>query len=272
VVYSASPIRRDGKTVGVVVGFRDDTYRREADRAVRESEQRFRLVAHSAPVVIWMSDENKRCIYVNQRWLEMTGRPLEAQLGNGWTENIHPEDVDRCIEICAKAADRCESFRMEYRLRRHDGEYLWILDSGVPRRHPDGTFAGHIGSAVDVTEIKAAEQVLSTMSQRLIEAQEQERAWIAAELHDDIGQRLVMLTMKLEFLKRAIPASQPSAIEAIQDVMQQAQSLAEDIQYLSRNLHPSQPKYLGLAKAAASFCAELSARGLEVDFRSEQIP
>jgi signal transduction histidine kinase len=111
-------------------------------------------------------------------------------------------------------------------IRRHDGEYLWILDSGVPRRHPDGTFAGHIGSAVDVTEIKAAEQVLSTMSQRLIEAHEQERAWIAAELHDDIGQRLVMLTMKLEFLKRAIPASQPSAIEAIQDVMQQAQSLA----------------------------------------------
>ena len=155
VVYSASPLRTDGKIVGIVVGFRDDTYRRQADRAVRESEERFRLVADTAPVTIWMTDVDNACTYVNRRWVELTGRPFEAHMGNGWAENIHPEDLVRCLETFTTASERHESFRMEYRLRRYDGEYIWIADSGVPRFNADGTFAGYIGSAADVTEIKA---------------------------------------------------------------------------------------------------------------------
>jgi PAS domain S-box-containing protein len=272
VVYSASPLRADGKIVGIVVGFRDDTYRRQADRIVRESEERFRLVADTAPVTIWMTDIDNACIYVNRRWVEVTGRPLEAHLGNGWAESIHPDEVVRCLEIFTAAGERRQPFRMEYRLRRYDGEYIWITDSGVPRLNADGTFAGYIGSAVDVTEIKAAEDVLSTMSQKLIDAHEKERARIARELHDDVGQRLALVALRLEGIKRALPVSQTAMTEEIQQTRQQVEYLASDVQSLSHNLHPSKPKYLGLARSSESLCEELSGQGVQIEFRSENIP
>jgi PAS domain S-box-containing protein len=197
VVYSASPLKNDDTIAGIVVGFRDDTERQEAVRAVRESEERFRLVANTAPVMIWMSGLDKRCNYFNRTWLEFTGRSLEDELGNGWAEGVHPEDFEQCLDTYTKAFDRRESFRMEYRLRRHDGDYRWILDSGVPRFNSEGSFAGYIGSAIDVTERKLAEEALSTVSQKLIEAHEEERTRIARELHDDLCQRLALLSFSL---------------------------------------------------------------------------
>lgn len=128
---------------------------REQSRAgevVRESEQRFRLVANAAPVLIWMSGTDKLCTYFNQPWLDFTGRSMEEELGNGWAEGVHPEDLRRCTDTYTQSFDKREKFGMEYRLRRHDGEYRWILDTGVPRFHRDGEFAGYIGSCVDVTE------------------------------------------------------------------------------------------------------------------------
>ena len=118
----------------------------QAAQVVRESEERFRLVANTAPVMIWMAGTDRLCTYVNQPWLEFTGRPLEAELGNGWVESVHPEDLNRCMNTYTQAFDRRESFQMEYRLRRHDGEYRWLSDIGVPRFNPDHSFAGYIGS------------------------------------------------------------------------------------------------------------------------------
>ena len=118
----------------------------QAAQVVRESEERFRLVANTAPVMIWMAGTDRLCTYVNQPWLEFTGRPLEAELGNGWVESVHPEDLNRCMDTYTQAFDRRESFQMEYRLRRHDGEYRWFSDTGVPRFNPDHSFAGYIGS------------------------------------------------------------------------------------------------------------------------------
>jgi PAS domain S-box-containing protein len=171
VVYSASPLKRDAQTIGIVVGFRDDTQRREAERVLREGEERFRLVANTAPVMIWMSGLDKLCNYANQRCSEFTGRPLEAELGNGWTENIHSDDLERSWDTYSKAFDQREPFWMEYRLRRHDGEYRWVIDSGVPRFNADGSFAGYIGSAIDVTERKLAEEALRQKDRELLEAQ-----------------------------------------------------------------------------------------------------
>jgi PAS domain S-box-containing protein len=180
-------LKKGAQTVGIVVGFRDDTQRREAERVVRESEARFRLVANAAPVMIWMSGVDKLCTYFNQPWLKFTGRSLEAELGNGWSEGVHPEDLTRCSETYIHAFDRREPFAMEYRLRRHDGEYRWILDQGVPRFNEGGSFAGYIGSCSDITERKLAEEALAGLSRKLLEAQEQERTRIARELHDDIS-------------------------------------------------------------------------------------
>jgi PAS domain S-box-containing protein len=207
VVFSASPLKKDRMTVGIVVGFRDDTPRREAERAVRESEERFRVMANAAPVLIWMSGVDKLCTYFNQGWLDFTGRPLEAEPGNGWLEGVHADDVEKCLDTYTKAFDRREPFQMEYRLRRHDGEYRWIYDQGVPRFNADSSFAGYIGTCIDVTESKLSAQALSTMNQRLIEAHEEERARLARELHDDIVRRLALLSVNLQLVKRTpLPA------------------------------------------------------------------
>jgi PAS domain S-box-containing protein len=240
--------------------------------ALREGEQRFRLVANTAPVLIWMSGVDKLCTYFNQSWLQFTGRPLEAELGNGWAEGVHPDDLERCLEIYTKAFDQREPFQMEYRLRRHDGEYRWILDSGVLRFAPDAAFAGYIGSCIDVTERKLAEETLSTMSQRLIAAQEEERSWIARELHDDINQRIALLAINLETLRRDLPASASELQGSLAVASKQAQDIGTDVQALSHRLHNSKLEHLGLERAAASFCAELShQQEVQIDFSCENI-
>ena len=163
---------RDGS--GEIIGLRgtvqDITERRRAEEAIRESEQRFRLVANTAPVMIWMSGVDKLCNYFNEPWLEFTGRPLDAELGNGWAQGVHPDDLKKCLDTYTQAFDRREGFEMEYRLRRHDGEYRWISDTGVPRFNPDRTFAGYIGSAVDVNDRELAEEALKKSEEKFSKA------------------------------------------------------------------------------------------------------
>jgi PAS domain S-box-containing protein len=131
--------------------------RRMRANALRESEARFRSMADTAPVLIWMAGPDKLCNFFNKTWLDYTRRALEKELGNGWCAGIHPADLARCQATYSGAFDARREFTMEYRLRRHDGEYRWILDNGVPRLAPDGTFVGYIGCAHDISERKLAE-------------------------------------------------------------------------------------------------------------------
>jgi PAS domain S-box-containing protein len=140
-------------------------------REIYESEARFRLVADFAPMMIWMSGTNKLCTYFNEPWLEFTGRSLEQERGNGWTEGIHPDDLQKCLNTYTQAFDRREEFKMEYRLRRSDGEYRWIVDKGIPRFNADHSFAGYIGSCVEVTDVKRMEEALGQKEKDLLEAQ-----------------------------------------------------------------------------------------------------
>jgi PAS domain S-box-containing protein len=274
VSMTVSPVRDlDGNIIGASKITRDISARKLIAEALRESEERFRLVANTAPVMIWLSDPDKLCTYFNQTWLDFTGQPLESELGNGWADGVYPDDLQRCLETYTKAFDHRERFQMEYRLRRHDGEYRWVFDQGVPRFNVDGSFVGYIGSCIDVTERKLAEEALSTVSRRLIEAHEEERTWLARELHDDINQRIALLAATLPHLKQALPASAVEASSKIDDLSDQATSLGFDVQALSHHLHSSKLEYLGLNTAAASFCREFSDQhGLEIDFRSDEIP
>jgi len=138
----------------------DITDRKRNEQALRESEERFRTVANAAPVMIWISGPDKLCTFFNKGWLDFTGRTLDQELGDGWTEGVHREDFDRCLETYAKAFDARQEFSMEYRLRRFDGEYRWVLDHGVPRSEPDGAFLGYIGTATDITQLKRGEENL----------------------------------------------------------------------------------------------------------------
>jgi PAS domain S-box-containing protein len=269
---SVSHVETDAKHVFTVV-IRDITERLRAEEAVLESERRFRLVANTAPVMIWMSDRDKLCNYFNQPWLEFTGRPLEAELGNGWSEGVHPEDLKNCLDIYTRAFDSHESFKMQCRLRRHDGEYRWVLDIGVPRLNPDGSFAGYIGSCLDITDHKLAEEALAHVGRNLIQAHEEERTWIARELHDDINQRIALLTVQLGTWAQHPPDSGVEVADHIRHVRQDLSDLGKDIQSLSHRLHSSKLEYLGLAAAADGFCRELSEQQkVEIEFRHAGIP
>jgi PAS domain S-box-containing protein len=131
--------------------------RRLRTTALRESEVRFRTMADTAPVLIWMSGVDGLCTFLSKRWLDFTGRTLDQELGSGWAEGVHPGDRERCLATYADAFEARHEFTMEYRLRRADGEYRWVSDKGVPRRAPDGTFLGYIGCADDITPRKEAE-------------------------------------------------------------------------------------------------------------------
>ena len=169
-------VRKDGSTLWVREAVRlveddcgalvmllvceDITERKRTEEALRESESRFRIMADTAPTLIWMAGLDQLCTYFNQVWLDYTGRTMEQELGNGWMDGVHPEDLDRCRKTYAEAFNRREAFQMEYRLRKADGQYGWMFDKGVPRHFPSGEFAGYIGTCIDMTERKWAEAAL----------------------------------------------------------------------------------------------------------------
>jgi PAS domain S-box-containing protein len=255
------------------VTLRDITERRLAEEALRESEQRFRLVANSAPVMIWMSGPDKLCTYFNKTWLEFSGRPLEEELGDGWSQGVHPEDLKACRDIYIRAFDRREPFSVQYRLRRYDGEYRWVNDTGVPRSNPDGSFEGYIGSCIDVTDRKLAEEALARMGRRLIEAHEQERTWIARELHDDVLQRMALLMVDIEVWGQQLPDSAGHFRERMRHGFQRLSDIVDDIQALSHRLHSSKLEYLGIVAAARSYCQELTEQQkVKVSFSYTNIP
>ena len=247
--------------------------RARAEAALREREEQFRIIADTAPVIVWMSDVSKDCTYLNQTWLEITGQPFDAARGNGWTDRIHPGDVATCWESYTRAFERREPFQMDFRLRRYDGEYRWMVSSGAPQYHRDGSFAGYIGFAIDVTESRLAAQALATIHQRLIDAQEEERSRIARELHDDIGQRLAVLSIDLGALAQAGGAPATEGRQKIERAREEVMGIATDVQALSHRLHPARLEYLGIAAAAAALCREVSSdRDLEITFHADSVP
>ncbi len=171
---------------------------------LRESEERFRNMADTAPVMIWISGEDRLCTFFNKAWLEFRGRPLDQEVGDGWAEGVHPADLDRCLATYTSCFDARISFRMEYRLRRADGEYRWILDEGVPRFAPGRTFAGYIGSCIDITDVKHTLEA-SLASQKL-ETVGQLASGIAHDFNNLLGGILASAELGLaEHAERASP-------------------------------------------------------------------
>ncbi len=242
--------------------------KRKAEANLRESDLRFRVMADTTPSLVWMCDPHGDVTYLNGRRVEFTGRNPRAGFADAWTTFIHPDDLENVRAANSQALEQREAFSKEYRLRRRDGVYRWMLDVAAPRVNGDGSFAGFIGSATDVTDQKLAQEALEKIGGKLIEAQEKERARIARELHDDICQRLAMLSLELGQLNH--DNGNNSQMEKLR---QHCAEIAGDVQALSHELHSSKLDYLGIVAALKSFCRDVSQQqNVNVEFTYESVP
>ena len=246
--------------------------RGRAEEAARESEKRFALVADTAPMLVWMSGPDKLCTYFNKGWLDFTGRTVNEELGDGWIAGVHPEDRDPCMSGYIEAFDRRQDFKLEYRLRRHDGQYRWIMDCGVPRFSPDGSFLGYIGSCIDISDLKLSQQEMEELSGRLIHAQEEERKRVARELHDNFGQKVIVLSMELaQHLSK--PENPPQVEACLRSLGGQLKEIARAMNVTAHQLHSSHLEVLGLVSAVQGLCHEFSRQyGIEAVFQHTHVP
>jgi PAS domain S-box-containing protein len=179
----AVPVRTgSGQHIVSYAIYHDITERKRAEAQLIESEARFRTMADQAPVLIWTSGTDGLCDYFSKPWLEFTGRTMEHEVGAGWTEGVHLSDLQACLGCYWPAFHARKPFRMEYRLRRADGEYRWVIESGVPRYTGSGEFAGYIGSNIDVTDFKRVEEERERLRQLQVELAHRNRVATMGEL------------------------------------------------------------------------------------------
>ncbi|BAY43952.1 PAS/PAC sensor hybrid histidine kinase [Scytonema sp. HK-05] len=236
------PKRFDGITI-------DISERKRAEAALMESEQRFRHVTDTAPMMVWMSGTDKLCTYFNKPWLDFTGRTMEQEFGDGWAQRIHPDDMVRCLETYTHAFDARQEFRMEYRVQRFDGEYRWLLDIGVPRFTPEGEFLGYIGSCVDIEDRKQAEaqirQINETLEERVkqrtaqLEAANRELESFSYSVSHDLRAPLRHITGFVDLLQKrlgstALDDTSQRYVNIITEATKQAGKLIDDLLTFSR--------------------------------------
>ncbi len=204
--------------------------------------------------------------YINSTCAEFTGLPLEKLREEGWLDVVHPDDLDNLVGAYGRAFEARTAFLLEYRLRRVDGAYRWLLATGTPKYAPDGSFAGYVGCDIDITERREAEdrvregnREIQHLAGRLIEAQDAERARIARDLHDDVSQQLAGLSIALSSLKHRMEVSEVSEeLKAdLRALHRRAATLAQNVRHLSHDLHPTVLRHAGLVAALTTYCAEL---------------
>lgn len=232
--------------------------KRKAEYVLRESEERFRVMADAAPSLVWMCDAQGSVVYLSERWIEFTGQEPRTGYGDALIEFVHPDDVRNVTDIYTHALSDHRPFSNECRMHRRDGVYRWMFNVASPRVNGDGSFAGFIGSAIDITDQKLAQQALEKVSGQLIEAQEQERSRIARELHDDICQRLALLSMEIEQANLTADGLPGDAKKHMEEIGELCAEIGQDVQSLSHQLHSSVLDCLGIAMAIRGFCDELS--------------
>ncbi len=249
----------------VYVSVRDATDRKRLESARRESDERLRRIVDNTSVIPWEADaETWRFTFVGPQAVEILGYPLDEWDKHAfWEEHIHPEDREYAINFCRESSKHREQFDFEYRMLSSTGEVVWLHDlvsvsfeAGEPKLLQ--------GFMLDITERKSAEQALDELSGRLIQAQEDERRRIARELHDDVSQRLALLSIDLDLLGASVPSPEDLR-ERTARLTDQVRELSSEIHGVAYRLHPAKLEQLGLTAAVEGLCNELAAKhGLRI--------
>ena len=239
---------------------------REAELALRESEARFRAMADSAPVMIWVGDATGKADWFSRSWLDFTGQTLDEQIGGGWSAFVHPDDIGRIESSYAAHAAQRAPFRVELRLRRHDGVYRWMLNSGSPRITETGEFAGYIGSCIDITDHKNVETEREALLARERAARnDADLARVAAEHANDVkAQFLAAMSHELRTPLNAIGGYVDLLCMGIRGPITDAQR--EDLERIRRN----QTHLLGLINNVLNF-AKIEAGHVEYHFEDTRL-
>jgi PAS domain S-box-containing protein len=240
----------------------------------RKDEERLRLLLATANILPWEADaESWLFTYVGGQAVKLLGYPVEQWNEPGfWSSHIHPDDVERAMADCLKQSQLLDNYEFEYRMVAMDGRIVWIHDV-VSVIREDGKPKTMSGYMIDITERKQTEEALRDLSGRLITAQEEERRRIARELHDDLNQRMALLSIELEQLEQKIPEQQSNIRRRIHNMRLNAQEISTEIHRVSYKLHPFKLDHLGLAAALKSFCEEISeSQGLETEFYQKGFP
>ncbi len=295
-----SPAERDLPILDLLARQAADWIERtQAEAALRESEARFRNMADHAPVMIWVTDPAGACTYVNERWCHFTGTSPEHSFGLGWLDSVHPDDREKAGSAFLSANTKNEAFRAEYRLWRHDGAYRWVIDSAAPRFGPDGAYLGYVGSVLDVTDEKRAEEevrrardeldlrvrertaeltealaalgrqeeVRKELLRRVVTVQEDERRRISRELHDQMGQQLTALMLRLRLAKDSAGEGSPLR-EQLRWLEDHAALISRDVHRVALELRPTALDDLGLPEALAHYADEWTRRsGVAAELR-----
>jgi two-component system cell cycle sensor histidine kinase/response regulator CckA len=196
---------QDKRPKHIIAVAEDITERKQAEAALIESEERFRNMADTAPVMIWVSGPDKLCTFFNQGWLSFTGSTLDQAIGNGWTEKVHPDDRDRCYASYSSAFDARCMYQTECRLRRAEGEYRWVLATGKPRFESSGAFAGYVGSCTDITDVKR------TQEEALARQKLESLGVLAGGIAHDFNNLLGGIVMNSELVLSELQSGSPAA-------------------------------------------------------------
>jgi PAS domain S-box-containing protein len=276
-VIARGDIQRDGagRIVQLQGTVQDITDRRKTLEALRESEERLRLAAQAGRMYAFDWDKATDAVVRSSEFANILGMPQAAQHTTAaqMVTTVHPDDRERLMATVNGCTPEYPTSRVSYRFVRPDGSILWL--EAMTRAFFDGhgTMLRVIGMVADITERKRTEEALSGMSRKLIEAQEVERTRIARDLHDDFGQRLAMLSVSLEQVKRALPESEGGVRLRLEGLRKQVQEISEGIHALSHELHSSKLRHMGMVNAMRGFCAELSEQQkVTVDFSDQDTP